>query len=170
MSTALDTRPINPVNVTATEAAIDAVFNGESISAYLKDVGFPPTIFYETLDRCPDLSARYARAKKYKAEAQVDEIVEIADTDPDPQRARNRIQARQWAASKLSPHIYGDKLDLNVTNVVDLGGALSAAKARVRPISDQPESEVIQDVEFKEINDTQPTDTQSHAPIKPADA
>ena len=44
-----------------------------------------------------------------------DEIIQIADAEPDASKARNRIQARQWAASKLKPGQYGDTASLKVT-------------------------------------------------------
>lgn len=64
-------------------------------------------------------SAQYARAREEQAEHYADEIIQISDTETDPAKARNRIDARKWKASKLAPKVYGDKLtldgDLNVT-------------------------------------------------------
>ena len=64
-------------------------------------------------------SAQYARAREEQAEFYADEIIAISDTETDPAKARNRIDARKWKASKLAPKVYGDKLtldgDLNVT-------------------------------------------------------
>lgn len=62
-------------------------------------------------------TAQYARARDEQADHYADEITEIADTEEDPQKARVRIDARKWVASKLKPKKYGDKLDLdaNVT-------------------------------------------------------
>jgi hypothetical protein len=37
----------------------------------------------------------------------MDEILHIADTDPDPKRARIRIEARKWRVEKLAPKKYG---------------------------------------------------------------
>lgn len=53
-------------------------------------------------------AAKYARARVDRAEFHAEEIIEIADTEPDPTKARNRIAARQWYASKLDPKTYGD--------------------------------------------------------------
>jgi hypothetical protein len=66
-----------------------------------------------------DFSAQYTRAREAQAEFYADEIIHISDTEPDPAKARNRIDARKWKASKLAPKVYGDKLtldgELNVT-------------------------------------------------------
>lgn len=58
-------------------------------------------------------SAQYARAREEQADFYADEVTEIADTEPDPNKARVRIDARKWAASKLKPKVYGDKLTLD---------------------------------------------------------
>ena len=55
---------------------------------------------------------QYARAREEQADFYADEITEIADTEPDPNRARVRVDARKWVASKLKPKKYGEKLDL----------------------------------------------------------
>ena len=74
---------------------------------------------YQWLAAKPDFAEKYARARERQQDRRVDEIIEIADKDDDPNRARVRIDARKWAASKLAPKKYGDR----VTNeVVGEGG------------------------------------------------
>lgn len=57
-------------------------------------------------------SAQYARAREEQADGFADEIIEIADTTDDPQKAKLQIDARKWKASKLAPKKYGDKQQL----------------------------------------------------------
>lgn len=76
-------------------------------------------------------SIQYARAKQAQADIFVDEIIEIADDDSGDldrvddygnrienkeftNRSKIRIDARKWAASKLAPKKYGEKLDVDV--------------------------------------------------------
>lgn len=54
----------------------------------------------------------YVRAREDQADHYADEIVHIADTEPDPQKAKVKIDARKWVASKLKSRDYGDKLEL----------------------------------------------------------
>lgn len=71
--------------------------------------------------------AQYALAREAQADTLADEIVDIADdalndyvqTDDGPQinpeavqRAKLRVDARKWVASKLKPKKYGERLDL----------------------------------------------------------
>lgn len=56
------------------------------------------------------LGEQYARARQAQAELIADEVVNIADTEEDPQKARVRIDARKWYAGKMKPKVYGDKV------------------------------------------------------------
>jgi hypothetical protein len=59
---------------------------------------------------------KYARAREIQAERYAEEIVSIADALYDDcsseqvQAARLKVDARKWAASKLAPKKYGDKV------------------------------------------------------------
>lgn len=64
-------------------------------------------------------SAQYARAREEQADYYADEIIEIADTEDDPNKARVRIDARKWKASKMQPKKYGDKIDLNHSGTIE---------------------------------------------------
>lgn len=74
---------------------------------------------------------KYARARELQAELLADEIISIADDDSKDSltvstkngaylvedrewtsRAKLRVDARKWKASKLAPKKYGDKLDV----------------------------------------------------------
>lgn len=65
---------------------------------------------YQWLHDDKAFSDSYARAREEQADHYADDIIEIADTEPDPQKARVRIDARKWVASKLKPGKYGDKV------------------------------------------------------------
>lgn len=63
-----------------------------------------------------DFLAQYMRAREEQADHYADEIIGISDTEEDPQKARVRIDARKWVASKLKPKKYGDKMDIDHTS------------------------------------------------------
>jgi hypothetical protein len=85
------------------------------------------------------LAVSYARATEIRADLMADEVITIADCEvTDPQRARNQMQARQWLASKQHSRRYGDRIDLNVSQTLDVSVTLAEARARLlRPVSDQ---------------------------------
>lgn len=113
------------------ETILTEMHNGRSLNSTLKEFKINSMMFYDFVAENPILSSKYARAQTARAELLVEELIDIADTEPDPQKARNRIDARKWYASKMTPHKYGDRIDLNLTTTVDIGKALLEAKQRV---------------------------------------
>ena len=55
---------------------------------------------------------QYARARQEQADHYADEIIDISDTEEDPQKAKVRIDARKWVASKLKPKKYSERMML----------------------------------------------------------
>jgi hypothetical protein len=81
---------------------------GHSLASYCRQEGKPGvSTVYRWLLAHKDFRECYARAREDQTDTHVDEIVEIADTEPDPKRARNRIWARQWIAERMKPRKYG---------------------------------------------------------------
>jgi hypothetical protein len=67
---------------------------------------------YRWLSENPEFGEMYARAREERAHLAAEDIIHIADTEQDPNKARVRIDARKWYASKLNRKDYGDSLDL----------------------------------------------------------
>jgi len=85
---------------------------------------------YLWLQRFPEFSEQYTRAREEQAETHADEIVSIADETPETvpvydkdgneidikldsayiQWQRQRIDARKWNAAKQRPKKYGDRI------------------------------------------------------------
>jgi hypothetical protein len=59
----------------------------------------------------PEFGAMYEAARQERAHMLADDVIEISDTETDHQRARNRIAARQWYASKVNKQGYGEAAD-----------------------------------------------------------
>jgi len=70
----------------------------------------------------PEFRDQYARARESQADSYVDDIADIADLakPEDVAVARLRVDARKWAAGKLRPKVYGDKLDIEQTGRIAL--------------------------------------------------
>lgn len=113
------------------EKIIDALYKGNSLKKELEKHRINPRAFFDYINGRPDRQKVYAQAQCARSELCVEEILDIADHEADPIRARNMIDARRWYASKMQPHKYGDKIDLNVNATVDLSAALLEAKQRI---------------------------------------
>lgn len=134
-----------------------------TLKVILKDEGISAKRFFDYLLEHPRYDASFALAQSARAELLADEIIDIADTESDPQRARNRIDARKWVASKLKPNKFGDRIDVNVSHTVDIGEALRDARARTGalPKRDLEIPTIAETIEITQYNKTTPTDDES---------
>jgi len=63
----------------------------------------------------PDFGGLYAHAREERTHIMAEEVVEISDQEPDNVRARNRMDARKWFASRVNRRDYGDKVDSEIS-------------------------------------------------------
>ena len=56
---------------------------------------------------------RYQHARALGYQRMADEIIEIADSEPDAQTARNRCDVRKWYLSKMLPKVFGEKIEVD---------------------------------------------------------
>lgn len=66
--------------------------------------------FNQWRQRTPELQAQYDRACLDREDTFFDEIIDIADTEPDSAKARNRIDARKWAWARMNRKKFGEKV------------------------------------------------------------
>lgn len=124
----------------------ESIENGNSLRKASIEYGLPAKTFYEWIDSDEKKSKQYARACELRAEAIVDEILELADeSNADAylddegntvvdgkvvQRSKLQVDTRKWLVGKLNPKKYGDKLDVDHTtqgekiNVISLGAGI----------------------------------------------
>lgn len=66
------------------------------------------------LDKSPAFEQQYVRARQIQGETHFEEILDVAEKvktgEIDPQSGRVVIDAMKWAASKMRPKVYGDKI------------------------------------------------------------
>lgn len=92
----------------------EEIADGRSLRSICRTEGMPTkaTVF-RWLAENQAFRDQYARAREAQADSLFDDIVEVADDDTiEPNARRVMVDARKWAASKLKPKTYGDKLDL----------------------------------------------------------
>lgn len=110
---------------------IELILDGKPLKEATKQCGIDIYRFNRLLQGDKQASLAYARAVEIRADVLADEALQIADTEDDAAKARNQIQVRQWLASKLYAKRYGDRIDLNVTQTLDIGSTLAEARARL---------------------------------------
>ena len=117
---------------------------GKSLSTALKAEGMPSYhAVMLMLRNNPQFRDMYEKAIEDRADRLAEEILELAD-EPMPdhlegpmasawvQQKRMQVDARKWIASKLKPKMYGDRIDVAVTDTrISVMDALKEAKQRV---------------------------------------
>ena len=157
-------------------AIIDAVMNGMALREAIKSHGMKLETFHNALIADKALSRRYALAQEFRADLMADEMIHIADSDADPAKVRNQVTVRQWLSSKFNQRKYGERIDLNVAQTIDIGATLAEARNRALSARYQQTLEHVQFVDSIDVSLPRPTDKQSVINIgsvdvpKPGDA
>ena len=124
------------------DRVVDAIQTGRSLRQVCSDDGMPD---FRTVQRWivadGQFAVKYTRARVAQADTLFDrmEAVEEAVTagTMDSHAARVVLDSMRWRASKLAPKVYGDRLDVSVTDTrISITGALQAAQARLVDVLD----------------------------------
>ncbi len=130
--------------------------NGRSLASILRQDGMPSYSWAKNKIRDdPEVTQGYVQALRDRGDRLAEEIVDLAFT-PMPEgldsrgqsawvmHLRVKIDALRWTASKLQPKVYGDRLDVSVTNTqISITQALEAANARLNTIDIEPSRECV---------------------------
>ena len=126
------------------ERVITEIQTGRSLRQVCKDDGMPD---FRTVQRWivsdGQFAVKYARARVAQADTLFDRMEEIEESvkggTMDSHAARVVLDSMRWRASKLAPKVYGDRLDVSVTdNRISITGALQAAQSRLVDVIDVP--------------------------------
>ncbi len=82
----------------------------------------------------PEFGKLYDQALLSYSEAIIEQALQIADTEDDAKKAKNRIDIRTWIASKYNRARFGDKIDIDVRQTIDISESLALAVSRMRSI------------------------------------
>jgi hypothetical protein len=155
--------------MTCTDAQFDAVLDeitaGKTVVQACDSIGVALHSFQKLVrSGGNERNLAYARAMEQRADVLADQTLSIADDETkDPNRARNQIQARQWVASKHASKKYGDRIDLNVSQSLDITAILADARQRLRPMCDQLPMIDAEVIETKQLTAQGATDNESDA-------
>lgn len=86
-----------------------SIADGKSARQTCRDVSIDLTTLYKWLRDHEEFSKQYARAREDAADTLVDDLMEIAETEEDVQRAKLKIDARKWVAARMKPKSWGDR-------------------------------------------------------------
>ena len=95
------------------KAIVRYISSGKPANRWLKNHSIPNSQLYNTLRHDPTFRNLYAHAREQQAGSYIDDMMSIVDNvDEDPASRRVRADARKWAASKIDPDRWGDKMTI----------------------------------------------------------
>lgn len=95
-------------------------------------VGISEATIYRWLHRHPDFCEEYTRAREARAHLLAEETIEVVEAEPDPAKARVRMDVRKWYAGQLAPKVWGTKVMGDPNNPVTVEVKDEAALAEFR--------------------------------------
>jgi hypothetical protein len=111
---------------------------GKQISDACKSQDRPVhTAIYQRQWRDAEFAQTIARVREAQQHAIIDTIIPMADeaTPENWQAVKLKIWARQWAAAKFCPKVFGEKSELHLTVSDALSDRLTAALKRQRELA-----------------------------------
>lgn len=111
------------------QIVIDTLANGETVTVACKRAGIT-FIQEDALKRSDPI---YAERRRNARAIGLDLLAESLLTQHevnDPARARIASENKRWLLARWKPEVYGDRLDLSVTQQPDVRTVLEAARAR----------------------------------------
>lgn len=133
---------------------LQRLVNGETMQQICDSLGVHRWDMWNFRQDHPAFDRLVARAEAEGIDSQTDRLATIYEEEgmKDPQRARGVSDNIKWLAARRRQDKYGDRMSLDVTERVDVGGALIEARKRSGvPICDQSEQGNTQDVEYYEV-------------------
>ena len=124
------------------EKVITEIQTGRSLRQVCQDEGMPN---FRTVQRWivsdGSFAVRYARARTAQADTLFDRMEAVEEAvsagTMDSHAARVVLDSMRWRASKLAPKVYGDRLDVSVSDSrISISGALQAAQSRLVDVVD----------------------------------
>lgn len=102
-------------------AICELLMEGRSLRSICAQDDMPSqTTVFRWLNAQPQFREQYAHARDNQADTYADRAVDEALTAEDASIGRLRMDALKWAAGKLAPKRYGDKLDLSHSGQIQI--------------------------------------------------
>jgi len=99
------------------DVIVELVSTGGSLMEYARANDIPYSTLSEWIKRNPKFNEKYKAARVNRAEWHVNDIEklmeEVREDKLDPAKARVIAENKRWVASRMDPHLWGDKIEVN---------------------------------------------------------
>jgi hypothetical protein len=130
-------RSVNPNNLHY-EAALEAATEGKALQGIAAALGCTARQLRTIRENNPEFNAALLRAREDGFYSLADELLTIVE-DKAEQWDANLIKVKcdniKWYLSKMHHRVFGDKLDVSITEKIDIRAAMLESKARLRVVN-----------------------------------
>ena len=142
------------------ESAIKLALDGKSYIQTAQFLGISPQLFRLMRERDPSFALLLIQAREEAIDHLVTTVTDLVDQYDNPNAARAKFDAIKWRAAVTDPARYGDRLNLDVTQNIDMTKILRDAQSRLSPLLDQPHEAIEShesEVEELQLQDNEPS-------------
>lgn len=115
------------------DLAIELASKGTPIKDIVTEIISDEYEFWVYREHDHEFGNAFERARQEGYHSQGDALLTAHKEETDVQRARLKSDNIKWLLSKRHPQVYGDKVDIHVSQTIDIGAALAEAKKRALP-------------------------------------
>jgi hypothetical protein len=131
------------------DLAVELASKGEPLKRIIDDAILGSEYkFWIYRQHYPDFLNTFEQARQEGLEHLADGLITAHEDEVDVQRARLKSDNAKWLLSKRKPSVYGDKVDIHVSQTIDISAALAEARSRA-VIDVTPAQQVIDAVKKK---------------------
>lgn len=127
-------RPVVQYTNEQLETAIDLAIKGEPLKVIIDAMLTTEYDFWKYCQVTQDFEISFTQARQAGLEHIADGLITAHKDEIDVQRARLKSDNAKWLLAKRKPSVYGDKVDIHVTQTIDISHALSEARSRSRDV------------------------------------
>lgn len=113
------------------DLAIDLATKGEPLKVIIDAILTTEYHFWKYRQCTPTFEIAFSQARQEGLEHLADGLITAHSDEIDVQRARLKSDNHKWLLAKRKPSVYGDKVDIHVTQTIDISSALNEARKRV---------------------------------------
>jgi len=136
-------------NVNTAITICNLITQGYSLTKISKIKGLPTyTTIARWLRTYPSFYEKFCQAKVLQTTKHIDDIMDIADDCDETskagvQKAKLQVDTRRWAAERLMPRVYGNKLGIETSDSKDTKKQIAKLEGIVKKVQKQIESNAI---------------------------
>ncbi len=117
------------------EEALELAIKGDTYAKISKLLGFTTDMaFFRYREIYPDFNLALTRARAAACDGLEDQLLRCAESH-DPKAARVKMESIAKILAYRNPQKYGNRVDLNVTQTIDIVGSIERAERRVKEIN-----------------------------------